>query len=340
MPLPFILGVGAAIAGVVGVGTGAYGALKMKDANDTLKSAEKQHDDNINRFETTSELTSGVMDELGTLELKILQNFEAFSNTIEKIQNRPKFEKYDMNGITLPEYDREELEKVSIGATVILGALGGAALGTAGGFAASGITTSAVMAFGTASTGTAISSLSGAAATNAVLAALGGGAKGIGGGMALGSTILSAATLGAALFVGGIIFNIAGGKMSDKADRAFSEMENAEKTINEICSYLNDLKATAEKYMQSLKKVRDLYLKQFTWVSFTVNNMNKTDWTQFTKEEKLATQNTVLLVGLLYKMCKVNLVIQADSDTEMNKINSIAVDESMQEAEQIVSEVA
>ena len=37
MPLPFILGVGAAIAGVVGVGTGAYGALKMKDANDTLK---------------------------------------------------------------------------------------------------------------------------------------------------------------------------------------------------------------------------------------------------------------------------------------------------------------
>lgn len=56
----------------------------------------------------------------------------------------------------------------------MVGGLGGALLGTAGGFAASGATTAAVMALGTASTGTAISTLSGAAATNATLAALGG----------------------------------------------------------------------------------------------------------------------------------------------------------------------
>ncbi len=37
MPLPIILGVGAAIAGVVGVGSGISGASKMKEANDTRK---------------------------------------------------------------------------------------------------------------------------------------------------------------------------------------------------------------------------------------------------------------------------------------------------------------
>ena len=74
------------------------------------------------------------------------------------------------------------LKKVSIGAGVLLGGLGGAAVGTAGGFAAAGATTSAVMALGTASTGTAIASLSGAAATNATLAALGGGAIAAGAG--------------------------------------------------------------------------------------------------------------------------------------------------------------
>ena len=32
MPLPLVLGVGAAIAGVAGVSTGVHGAVKMKSA--------------------------------------------------------------------------------------------------------------------------------------------------------------------------------------------------------------------------------------------------------------------------------------------------------------------
>ena len=116
-------------------------------------------------------------------------------------------------------------------------------------------------------------------------------------------------------------------------------MKNAEKTINEICLYLNSLKDTASKYIQSLKKVRALYLENFAWISFTINDVHKTDWNMFTPEEKLATQNTVLLVGLLYKMCKVNLVIKADNDAEMNKINSEDVNVSIQQAEKIVEEL-
>lgn len=36
MPLPLLLGIGAAIAGVAGVGSGVHGAVKMKEANDTM----------------------------------------------------------------------------------------------------------------------------------------------------------------------------------------------------------------------------------------------------------------------------------------------------------------
>ena len=150
MPLPIILGAVAATAGVIGVGTGLHGASKMKDASDTIEAAENRHKSNTAKFEMISEMTSKKMDELGTLELTILKEFDMFSNTIEKIQNRPQFQKYQRTDITLPKYDKEELEKVSIGAGVILGALGGAALGTAGGFAAAGATTSAVTTFGTA----------------------------------------------------------------------------------------------------------------------------------------------------------------------------------------------
>ena len=337
MPLPFILGAAAAAAALGGVGSGIHGAVKMKEANDTMKSAGSIHKKNIKRFEDTSEAANKAMDKLGTLELKILHSFDEFSDTIEKIQNRPQFKEYKKDGVTLPTYDKETLKSVSVGAGVLLGGLGGAAVGTAGGFAAAGATTSAVMALGTASTGTAIASLSGAAATNATLAALGGGTIASGaGGMALGSTILGATTLGVGLLVGGVIFNITGSKLSDKADEAWAQMRKAEKTIDTACAYLNDLKSAATKYTVSLETTRKKYKEIFEPVSYAVNSLGKTKWTDFTEEEKTATQTAVCLVGLLYKMCQVSLVNKASEEKDMNTVNHSAIDESIKEAESVL----
>ena len=47
MPLPFIIAGLAAAAGVAGVGSGIHGAAKMKEANDTMKAAERKHKQNI-----------------------------------------------------------------------------------------------------------------------------------------------------------------------------------------------------------------------------------------------------------------------------------------------------
>lgn len=338
MPLPFILGLAAAAAAAGGVGSGIHGVAKMKEANDTMELADSRHKKNIARFDETSEKTNKAMDELGALELEILHSFEDFSDTIEKIQNRPQFKEYTKDGVRLPRYDKEALENVSIGAGILLGGLGGAAVGTAGGFAAAGATTSAVMALGTASTGTAIASLSGAAATNATLAALGGGALAAGGGgIALGTTILGATTLGVGLLVGGVIFNLTGGKLSDKADEAWAQMKKAEKTIDAACTYLNDLKSAAIKYTKSLTTVRDKYKDKFACVFYIVNNLHKTDWNDFSEEERVAIQNTVLLVGLLYKMCQVSLVNKAATDKDMNTVNQSAIDEAIDNADSVLS---
>lgn len=338
MPLPLALAIAAGIAGVTGVGSGIHGAKKMKDANDTLKAAEARHKRNIAKFEQTSEKANKKMDELGKLELEILSSFEKFADTIEKIQNRPQFKEYKMEGVKLPEYDKEELKKVSIGAGVLLGGLGGAAIGTAGGFAAAGATTSAVMALGTASTGTAIASLSGVAATNATLAALGGGAISAGGGgIALGTTMLSATTLGVGLLVGGVIFNVVGGSMSNKADEAWSQMKKAEGTIETICTYLNKLRTTANRYIGSLNKVNEKYQENFQMISNVVDVQHKVDWNDFTEEEKINLQNTVLLVGLLYKMCQVKLVNKAKNDNEINTVNTKIVDETLNESENVMT---
>lgn len=341
MPLPFILGAAAAVAAIGGVGSGIQGAAKMKEASDTMKAAESRHKRNINRFENINAITSKAMDGLGALELQILHGFDEFSRTFEKIQNKPEFKEYSKDGVKLPKYNKEELRKVSVGAGVLLGGLGGAAVGTAGGFAAAGATTSAVMALGTASTGTAIASLSGAAATNATLAALGGGlAAAGGGGMALGTTILGATTLGVGLLVGGVIFNVTGSKLSDKADEAWFQMKKAEKTIDTMCDYLYELAVASSGYFTSLTEVKCKYEEMFGIVSFAVNILDKTDWESFSKEEKKATENTVLLVGLLYNMCKVSLVNKEKNNNGMNSVNHNEIDKSIGNADTILKSVS
>ena len=225
-----------------------------------------------------------------------------------------------------------------MGAGVILGGLGGAAVGTAGAVAASGATTAAVTAVGVASTGTAISGLSGAAATNAILAFLGGGSLAAGGGgMALGTAVLGGATLGVGLLVGGIIFAFSGDQMCDKADEAYSQMLRAEEKINKICDYLIDLRQTSDEYLRTLVEVKNIYKKHLSTLEHLVNT-GRTDWNNYTEHERLAIENTVLLVGLLYNMCKVELVIKSEREDGINTINKVAISKSIHKANTLMAD--
>lgn len=337
MPLPLILGLGAVAAGIAGAGSAISGASKMKDANDTQKLAQKIHKENIDYFESKNKATTEVMDSLGKKELEILSSFGEFTSVFEKIHNKPQFKSYVHNDVTIPSYNPQDIRDVSVGAAVLFGGLGGAVVGTAGGFAAAGATTSAVMALGTASTGTAIASLSGAAATNATLAALGGGALGIGGGMALGSTILGATTLGVGLMVGGIIFNIAGSKLSDSADEALSQAKKEREQVNSIVEYLDELSQTAKKFEDSFTSIYQIYRKQLTMLSYIVDILQKRDWETFTEGEQAVTQNTVLLVNILYQMGKVELVLKAEDKNSCNKVNTADVNKSIHDAEVVLT---
>lgn len=334
MPLPIILGIGAAAAGIAGIGSGVRGARKMKEANDTMKAADSRHKRNLEDFEQQKGKTINDMDRLGKKELEILGSFEEFAQIFEKIQRKPIFKTYNKDGVSIPEYNAEELKKVSVGAGILLSGLGGAAVGAAGGFAAAGATTAAVMALGTASTGTAIASLSGVAATNATLAALGGGAIAAGGGgIALGTTILSAATFGVGLLVGGIIFNITGSSLSNKADEAWEQMEKAEKEIRNVCSYMKELSKAAINYEKAISKVNRVYISHITKLKNIVETLNKTDWKSFSDEERLITENTVLLVNLLFSMGKVQLVLASGNATQSNRVNTEAINKSISDAE-------
>ena len=336
MPLPLILGIAAAVAGTTGVGLGIHGGVKMKQANDKLKEAQKRNNSNNARLERMNQSACRTMDVLGENEMKVL------SELFERIKNRPEFADVKIGNVSIPKFEGEEIKKASVGASVLVGGLSGAALGTAGGFAASGATTAAVMALGTASTGTAISALSGAAATNATLAALGGGSLAAGGGgIALGTTILGAATLGVGLLVGGVIFSCTGSKLSSKADEAWEQMISNERKINDICNYLYDLQRTAERYNATLLRMRSLYLKQLTKMRNIIESYSekRVNWHNLSMEEQLIIENMVLIVGVLYNMCKVKLVRKSNS-SDQNIINKTEISKAEKDSNDVMEQMS
>ena len=128
MPLPLILGIAAAVASATGVGLGIHGGVKMKRANDKLKAAQKRNDVNNARLERMNKSACRAMDILGENEMKVLSGFQQFSDLFERIKNRPEFAEINLGNVTISKFDNEEIKRVSVGAGVLIGGLGGAAL--------------------------------------------------------------------------------------------------------------------------------------------------------------------------------------------------------------------
>ena len=150
--------------------------------------------------------------------------------------------------------------------------------------------------------------------------------------------MLGVTTLGVGLLVGGVIFSITGSTLSHKAEKAYEEMLAAEKEINKICAYLNELNMVATRYHGVLLTVDGVYRRHLNALDAIININKKVDWLEFTPQERLVTQNTVLLVQLLYKMCQVKVVLKADAEGELNSVNKAAVEENIHAANALIAE--
>ena len=157
--------------------------------------------------------------------------------------------------------------------------------------------------------------------------------------MALGSAVLGGATLGVGLLVGGIIFSVTGSKLSDKADEAYKQAQRTEKEVNEIVVYFDELISAAKPFKTSLTEVEKQYRKRLATLDHVVNFSEKVQWSGFTDKEKQMTENAVLLVGLLYKMCKTSLVLKDQDGDGLNAVNKNEVNTIVNNANKILDEV-
>ena len=64
MPLPLIIGGIAAVAGAAGIGSGIFGGIKMKEADDAMRAAQKRQENAIHRFESRNSKMTELMDDI------------------------------------------------------------------------------------------------------------------------------------------------------------------------------------------------------------------------------------------------------------------------------------
>lgn len=170
------------------------------------ESCEEYYDAGQKVTEIGRKMLNKNINEFGKYRLESLQSTTGrFLGILKDMKKENKLKEYEiLNNIGINTDSIKRMERLDMDASSALKSSATVGvLGTAAAMGTPAIVTSAVGALATASTGTAISSLSGVAATNATLAWLGGGSLATGGGgMAAGATVLSGITMGATAGVG------------------------------------------------------------------------------------------------------------------------------------------
>jgi hypothetical protein len=243
--IPLILGAVAVFTGGAGIIAGLDGMADQEQAKEIAEDAQARHEYACEAIEEVREATQDLAAQYG--EIHTIGRFIALIERIGQTcsyQDRAFVESFEgTKPQQISEYKADRLGAISI-------ATGGMTAVKVG--AVAGHSTAALVGlFGTASTGTAIGGLSGAAAHSATLAWLGGGSLAAGGGgMALGSLVLGGIALGPALLVGGFMLGSKGEKALTKAveyqakvdieiDKIIAVEEFLQKVQDRICELGN-----------------------------------------------------------------------------------------------------
>ncbi|ANB03020.1 hypothetical protein [Ectothiorhodospira sp. BSL-9] len=230
MPLPLIVPIAVGLAGLYGAGKGAKAAIDNSDAKDLNRRSERIVEEAQNSIENSRLECHARLEDLGKRKLKAIEvGIGRFVDVYSRMEN-VELDDFNLNENGLPQKKEETPELMmkefeflaESGKGVGAGALGG-------GLAAFGAYNGTMMLAASGTT-TAISSLSGAAATNATLAWLGGGTLASGGlGMAGGVMVLGTLAAGPALLIFG---SILGAKADKNLSDAKANLEKA-KTFEE-----------------------------------------------------------------------------------------------------------
>ena len=229
MPLPLLFIGIAAVTGATGVGTTVMAGVDQSNANKLNKNSDKRLKQAGNRLDVLRKQCGESLEALGSEKIYVLEgSLKEFVDTFSSIKNVDFTDSIGLEELSKFHIDKKEFDEVKELDGLVMSLTTGAVTGLTGGALTALGAYGLASTFATASTGTAIASLSGVAASNATLAFFGGGSLATGGlGMAGGTAVLGGLVAGPALMVMGIITSAKAGKSFEDALSSAAEVDAA-----------------------------------------------------------------------------------------------------------------
>lgn len=285
IPVLFIAtGAGSAVAGVAKAAKAVKDNSHAKKINEKAEERIRQAADKLDR---PRQQCGEALENLGKEKAFVLNtSIQDFLRSFEKLKNVEFSDSLGLDELNSLHIDQNAFDGLKEMEGFASSLMSGTVAGTAGGaFVAFGAY-NAAMTFATASTGTAISSLSGIAASNATLAFFGGGSLAAGGwGMAGGTMVLGGLVAGPAMLVMGLII---GAKASKNLDNAYVNEQNAKVICEQLAAAIEQCNAIRRRtymFYSLLARLDTYFLPLIDYLRGVIEDEG-TDYAAFSPEGK------------------------------------------------------
>ncbi len=245
MPLPLLVPIALGALGLFGAGKAVKAAVDSNEADDIGKSAERIASEADKNLEENKQSCNDKLARYGEKKLQACQtNIQQFVDLFGQLNNVEIAESPELSNLRIGKFSEVALSELKHSCSFASDFAGGAAAGAVGGALTAFGAYGGTMMLASAGTGTAISALSGVAATNATMAWLGGGTLAAGGlGVAGGTMVLGALVAGPALLIFG---SVLGASASKKLDQARANLEKARTYEEEVEGVISKLQMIQE----------------------------------------------------------------------------------------------
>jgi len=290
------------------------GGLKMRRAKREVEEKRQQ----LEYVESVTAMRRGVCERafvgLGQTKLRAMeQGLVPFQQAFSRLQNVDLHVDVGVDGA--PEIDQVRVTEAGRLTLSTMDAIGGAAVAGAAGFVASGATVAGVTGLAAAGTGTAISGLSGVAATNATLAWLGGGTLAAGGGgVAAGTLVLTGVAAAPVMLVGGVFLYMKGREAMAKADTFGADVDTARAKHREAQAVLTAAEGLATGVRQLIDRLVPPLARGTGWLEVAVDA--EPDWTALGEKSQERIRSLAVLAVAISDLVHTPIVDEAGALTQ------------------------
>ena len=329
MPVPFLIAGAAAIAGTTGLVKGAKAIQNNAEAKELLEKASSLCDTAKRNFETQKRKTTSRLKKLGNIKISAWSNgMESFVNEFSYFKNVQMDDQLNLSTVLkygdseAPAHQLINMQSAALTAKEIV-KIGAVSLG-AGAVVGIAVYGGAMM-FGKASTGAAISALSGVAAKNATLAWFGGGAIKAGGlGMAGGKLLLGGIVVAPVLAVAGFVLEAKSKEKLANANMVYAEAEESAEKINTMTSYMKGIDDVSSDYGDFIKKFGKKFQPFISELQKirngkTVDENGKIDFNALSEAEQKTLHLSWLMAQIYYQLLSAPILTQDGDITEEAK---------------------